>query len=106
MAVEVPKRLLVEQLPVCLKTGKVVLGSEETYVAIKSRKAKLAVIAKNARKDLKDEILRLAKARKIPVVMFNGPSVELGIVCGKPYVVSALAILDFGVSKLKEVLSK
>lgn len=103
---EVPKRLLVEQLPVVLKTGKCILGSKETFVAIKSRKAKLAIIAKNARSDLKAEILKIAKARKVPVVIFDGSTVELGVACGKPYVVSALAITDFGVSKLKEVVSK
>ena len=103
---EVARKLLAEQIPVILKTGKCVLGSKETYVAVKTRKAKLAIVAKSARRDLKEKILRAAKRRKIPVLEFNGSTVELGVICGKPYVVSALAILDFGMSRLKEVVAK
>lgn len=103
---EAPRKLLAEQIPVILRTGKCVLGSKETYVAVKTRKAKLAIIAKNTRRDLRERILEAAERRKIPVLVFDGSSVELGIVCGKPYVVSALAVLDFGMSRLKKVVAK
>ncbi|RLF90880.1 50S ribosomal protein L30e, partial [Thermococci archaeon] len=79
---------------------KVILGSNETIRLAKTGGAKLIIVAKNAPKEIKDDIYYYAKLSDIPVYEFEGTSVELGTLLGKPFVVASLAIVDPGESKI------
>ncbi|MEM4444604.1 MAG: ribosomal L7Ae/L30e/S12e/Gadd45 family protein [Thermofilum sp.] len=46
---------------------------------------------------------RYASIAKIPVLVFEGSSRELGSVCRKPFMVSALAVLDPGESTILQM---
>ena len=85
-----------------IKTGKVRFGSKEAIKALKHGKAKMVIIAANAPKEIKDDILYYAKLSKIPVYIFQGTSVELGTICGKPFMVAAITIYDEGDSRILE----
>ena len=87
-----------------LKTGKVVLGSRKTLRYVKTGKAKAVIIAANAPPELKNDIIYYAKLSNIPVYIYPGTSVELGAVCGKPFVVASLSILDPGNSRILELI--
>ncbi|MET1101512.1 MAG: 50S ribosomal protein L30e [Pyrodictiaceae archaeon] len=89
-----------------IKTGKVVLGSRKTIKYVKIGKAKAVIVASNAPPDLRDEILYYAKLSKIPVYIYPGTSVDLGVACGKPFMVSALAILDPGSSRIIDIIEQ
>ncbi len=91
MAVEVEKALRK-----AMKTGKVYLGSKRTIKALKNGEAKLVVIAKNCPEEVR---LRIQEF-EVPVVEFEGTNMELGAVCGKPFSVAALAIVDAGDSEI------
>ncbi|CAB49539.1 50S ribosomal protein L30e [Pyrococcus abyssi] len=88
------------ELRKALETGKVILGSNETIRLAKTGGAKLIIVAKNAPKEIKDDIYYYAKLSDIPVYEFEGTSVELGTLLGKPFVVASLAIVDPGESRI------
>ena len=83
-----------------VKTGVYVLGSRQSIRAVAHGKAKLLIIARNARPDLRDRALYLAKLSGVPVYTFPGTSVELGVALGKPFRVSMLAVIDEGSSQI------
>ncbi len=81
-------------------TGKIVMGAKKSIHLAKIGEAKMIIVAKNARPDIKEDILYYAKLSGIPVYEFNGTSVELGTLLGRPHTVSALAVIDPGESKI------
>ncbi len=84
-------------LKVALETGKVRLGLTETREAATAKKAKLLIIAKSC----PDAQLRSERTLgKIPIYHFDGTAVELGQACGKPFPISAMAVLDAGSSAI------
>ncbi len=88
---------LAHALKVALETGKVKVGLTETLDAAKAKKAKLLIVARSC----PDVKLRTERALgKIPVYHFEGTAVELGQACGRPFPISAMAILDPGSSAI------
>jgi len=85
-----------------IKTGKVVLGFKKSLRAIKLGKAKAVVMASKVPKEFDDDIRYYAKLSGIPVIKYPGTSTELGVVCGKPFPISTIAVIDLGESKLSE----
>ncbi|AHF79724.1 MULTISPECIES: 50S ribosomal protein L30e [Thermococcus] len=88
------------ELRKALETGKVVIGSNKTVKLAKIGGAKLIIVAKNAPKEVKDDIYYYAKLSNIPVYEYEGTSVDLGTLLGKPFVVASLAIVDPGESNI------
>jgi len=79
-----------------VKTGTVFLGRNKTRESIEEGKAKLVVVARNSPESVKN----LVKETDIPVYVYEGSSVQLGKACGRPYVVSALAVVEPGESDI------
>jgi large subunit ribosomal protein L30e len=93
-----------KELVNALKTGTVVLGSRKTLKYVKTGKAKAVIVAANAPPELRSDIVYYARLGGIPVYVYQGTSVELGAVCGKPFTVASLAILDPGSSRILELI--
>ncbi len=85
-----------------IKTGKVVIGAKRSIQAIKLGKAKGVVLVTKLPRRIESDVLYYAKVGGIKVVRFNGSSYDLGVAIGKPYPVSAIAILDPGDSSILE----
>ncbi len=85
-----------------LRTGKVYLGSKRTIKALKRGEAKMVVIAMNCPKEIREKINRVNR-NKVPVLIYEGTNMELGAICGKPFSVAALAIIEAGESEILEV---
>jgi large subunit ribosomal protein L30e len=84
-------------LKVALETGTVKIGLAETRAAAGAKRAKLLIVAKSC----PDPALTTERAfGKIPVYHFDGSAVDLGQACGKPFPISAMAILDPGSSAI------
>nr|3N4Z_A Chain A, 50S ribosomal protein L30e [Thermococcus celer]3N4Z_B Chain B, 50S ribosomal protein L30e [Thermococcus celer] len=81
-------------------TGKIVMGAKKSIQYAKMGGAKLIIVARNAKPDIKEDIEYYAKLSGIPVYEFEGTSVELGTLLGKPHTVSALAVVDPGESRI------
>ncbi len=82
------------------ETGKIVMGAKKSIQYAKMGGAKLIIVARNARPDIKEDIEYYARLSGIPIYEFEGTSVELGTLLGRPHTVSALAILDPGESRI------
>ncbi len=75
-----------------VKENKVILGYNRTIKEIKTKKPKLVVYANNIPKDKLENIIHNTKLAKIDVEKYPDDSVNLGLVCGKPFSVSVLVI--------------
>ena len=79
-----------------VKTGKVIIGANRTVDAAADGTAKMVVLASNCPEDIKNKV----QATNVPVLEYEGTSVELGPICGKPFTIAAMAILDVGESDI------
>ncbi len=85
-----------------VESGKVEFGAK---VATK-KKAKLFVICSNTPVLIRGKIDAVVSKGSIPVLEFDGTSMELGSVCGKPYPVTVLSIYDAGSSNILDIAKK
>ena len=81
-------------------TGKVSLGYREVIKAVNTNSAKVVVVAEKGKKSIIDDVNHVCKIAGIKLVSFKGGSLDLGTVCGKPYSVNSLAIIEEGNSKI------
>lgn len=81
-------------------TSKVILGTDKSRKALKLGQAKLVITASNCQSEVLEDIKHYAGLANIPVHIFAGDSAELGLACGKPFLVSVLAILEPGSSNI------
>ena len=88
---------------VAVDTGDVTLGSE-TIQSLKLGKGLLAVVAANSPKSILEDVEYYANLSNIPYIVYEGTSVELGSVCGKPFTVATLIVNDPGDSTILEVV--
>ena len=78
-----------------IATGEVVFGVDQTEKAVKAGKAQLVIVARNC----PSEALTAGDIG-VRVFTYDGNNMELGAICGKPFSVSALAVIDKGTSNI------
>ena len=86
----------------CVDSGKVEFGANTGVKRALAGKAKLVVLAANCPSEVRDDVLRFCKLSSVPTAVFEGTSVELGTVVGRPHPVSVLTVYDFGNSNIME----
>lgn len=91
---------------VAVDTGDVTLGSEKSIQSLKLGKGLLAVVAANSPKSILEDVEYYANLSNIPYIVYEGTSVELGSVCGKPFTVATLIVNDPGDSTILEVVGQ
>ncbi len=87
-------------------TGEAALGLNSVIGSIKNNTAKLIILAKVNDNDILEDIQHMAKVAEISVQLFEGNSMDLGSLCGKPFSVSALSIINPGASDILKGLEK
>ena len=95
-----------QELRLALSTGKVQLGSKAAVRELRRGRAKLAIVSSNCPREVKEVIDNYGKLSEIPVMEHPKDSVDLGILCGKPFPVSAMVINDPGDSKILDLVKK
>jgi large subunit ribosomal protein L30e len=91
-------------LRLAVDSGKVVFGRDSVKKICLNGGAKLVVVAKNCPVEAKNDVERFCSLSEIKLIVFEGSSLNLGVACGKPFPVSALAVMEAGNSEiLKEV---
>jgi large subunit ribosomal protein L30e len=90
-------------LAIAIKTGKVLFGANSTINSAMSGKVQLVVAASNCPKKTRTELEYHCRLSKIPFLTYPKTGLELGRVCNKPFVVSALAIRDPGDSDIVKI---
>jgi len=89
---------VISAIRLTVESGKVGFGSRKAVAG----DAKLLIIAKNTPEGIRKNVSK----SKIPVLEFNGSTMELGAVCGKPFPVSVLSVMDEGNSNILELSKK
>jgi large subunit ribosomal protein L30e len=83
-----------------VKTGKVLFGINNAVRSLKVGRAKLILLASNCPRNVIDDVNYYAKFSDVPLAIYKGSSIDLGIACGKPFMVSALTIREPGDSDI------
>lgn len=96
---------IVHAIRLVTETGKVGFGAKTGIKNSLLGKVKLIIIAGNAPKELQEDISYYSKLSSIPIIIFEGTSMELGSICGKPYPISVLSIYDEGSSNIMDLVS-
>ncbi len=86
------KMALTEQIQSAVKEGNAIIGYKKSLEYLKNNSPKLIVIANNIDESKRREIEHNASISGLKVEVFDGSSKELGIICGKPFPISTLAI--------------
>lgn len=86
-----------------VEKGKVLLGARETLNATHNKKAKMVIVSSNCPASAREDLERYSKMSNVRVYRFKGTSMELGSVCGKPFSISMLTVLDPGESEVLEL---
>lgn len=89
-----------------VESGRVEFGARTGLSASLLGKAKLFIVAGNTPAETKEKVSSYAKASSIPVIDFEGSSMELGSVCGKPFPVSVLSVYEEGSSNILDLAKK
>lgn len=100
------ERPITTALRLTVESGKVKYGARTGLVASLLGKAKLFVVAENTPKETRDKVIHYAEVSKIPLIRFEGSSMELGSICGRPFPVSVLSVYDEGTSNILELAKK
>jgi len=83
---------LTEIIKIKTKENKVILGFNTVMKFIKTGNPELIVVANNFPDDKRKIIEHNAKIAKVELKEYSNDSVNLGLVCGKPFTVGVLAI--------------
>jgi large subunit ribosomal protein L30e len=85
-----------------VQTGEVHFGVRQAKKALKDRTAQLIVVPENIPDQTLDELRTVSK---VPLVRFAGTNFELGTICGKPFSVSALTVIETGDSEIMDSIN-
>lgn len=80
-----------------IKTGNVLSGQKSTKECIENKTAKMVVVAENCPEEF---VAYLSGKSDTFIYTYDGSSVMLGKACGRPHMVSALAVVDAGESDI------
>ena len=90
-----------------VRNGKVLYGADQARKILeKGEEVKLIIMAKNCPKEKREKIEKLAGERKVPIYYYNDTAENLGILCGKPFVVTTLTVVDNGPVNISELLKE
>ena len=81
-----------QSIRLAVDSGKVEFGLDKALKKALNGGAKVVVIAKNCPRG--SELKDYCNSSKTPTVEFEGTGMELGAVCGKPFSISALSVIE------------
>lgn len=91
---------LANDIRLAVDSGEVAVGLNKVLDSIKAHISKTIVMASTNKKETLDDVNHVAKIADVRVLKFNGTSMDLGAVCGKPFSVSVLSIIKPGNSNI------
>lgn len=88
------------ELRMAIPTGRVYLGSKSVIREMRRGRAKMAIVSSNCPEVIRCRIENYGKLARIPIICHQKDSLDLGLLCGKPFPVSAIVINDPGDSRI------
>jgi large subunit ribosomal protein L30e len=95
---------LTKAIATAVKTGKVSFGANTAIQSAKNGKAKMIVLASNCPKPIKEQIEYYGEISKIPIITYQGDTMDMAAVCNKLFVISALTIREVGDSEILKLI--
>ncbi len=86
-----------------INTGRFHLGSKVALREIRRGRALMAILSSNCPVEVRESIENHGKLSGIPVLRHQKDSLDLGVLCGRPFPVSTIVINDPGDSKILEL---
>jgi large subunit ribosomal protein L30e len=93
---------IAKSLRTAIRDGKVSIGAKNTLKSILRGDTQLVVLASNCPQRFRERII----SKSVPTVNLEMNSVELGSICGKPFTISALSVIDAGSSDIMSIREK
>jgi len=93
---------IAKSLRTAIRDGKVSIGAKNTLKSIQRGDTQLVVLASNCPQRFRERII----SKSVPMVNLEMNSVELGSICGKPFTISALSVIDAGPSDIMSISEK
>jgi len=84
-------------------TGKVLFGTKEAKKKLLAGEGEMLIVSKNMPKNEKETLKQIANIESKKFFEYSDTGLVLGSVCGKPFVISAMLILEVGKSKVLEI---
>jgi len=95
-----------KELRRAVDTGKVCFGFRQSELNVLKGKGLLVVLSGNTPMEQGEKMEHIAGVSQIPVLKIGKNSLQLGSICGKPFPVSAMVVLDKGKSKVLDAVKK
>ena len=86
-----------------IDTGKVALGYRQCQKELLKGTGEIVIVSKNMPNNDKEKLKHLTEVEGKKFFEFPDTGLNLGSVCGKPFVISAMIVLDAGKSKVMEL---
>lgn len=93
---------LASNIRLAVDSGEVALGIKSVSSSIVDSSAKLVIAASKGNESMVQDVQHMAKVAEVKFMLFEGNSMDLGRVCGKPYSVSVLSVIQAGNSNILE----
>ena len=94
-------KLLEKIIKDAIEDGKYSFGTKEAISTIKN--SKVIVLSNSVKEKTLEKIQEVAKNSKVPMLHYNGSSVELGRLCGTQFRISALSLKALSDTNLKAI---
>jgi large subunit ribosomal protein L30e len=94
-----------QELRNTLDTGKIIYGTNQAKKECLIGEPKLIIVSSTIAKPDNELFKHYAKLLKTPLIEYPEGSLELGSVCGKPFAISIIIVIDEGKSSILEVIN-
>jgi large subunit ribosomal protein L30e len=88
-----------------INTGLFHLGSKVAIRELQRGRAKIAILSSNCSDEIRGQIEKYGMLGNIPVLLHQKDSLDLGVLCRKPFPVSVIIINDTGDSKILDLVN-
>ncbi len=86
--------MLEDELKVALRNNSALIGSRSVERALKTGNAESVIVSSNCPENVRKDIEQYTKLSKTKLQIFPGTGKQLGVACGKPFSIAALAIVS------------
>ena len=87
-----------------INTGRVHLGSKVALREMRRGRARIAILSSNCPEETREAIENYGRLSETPVLRHKKDSLDLGVLCGKPFPVSTIVVSDPGDSKILDIV--
>jgi large subunit ribosomal protein L30e len=94
---------IAREIKVVMQTGKVKIGYNSVRNLLLTKNVTGIIVASKIPREKIDALKYYARISKVPVYVYDGTSWDLGRLCGKPFMVSAIAIINPGESEIMKL---